>query len=253
MTEAVRLGIQVRPPHVNFSGTKFTLVPGEGRLGSLYMGLGQVRDLRNSAAKAIGDARQQSAFLDLRDLLSRVDLQPKEIDHLIRCGALDGLDGSVDNFGSRNELLAEAELLRRRGGIDQLAFDFARPQPPAESLAQRWEWEQELLGLPVSALADPLALVRSTLPPHATLAEAMAARNKPLLIAGVRLPGWTGGPGFFLGDGERFVFVHTPKGARSPAPWKPLLVNGRWTADDYGVAWLQAMQVKAFGDATRAP
>ncbi len=97
----------------------------------------------------------------------------------------------------------------------------------------------------MGALGDPLALVRDSLPPHASLAEVMAARNKPLLTAGVRLPGWTGGPGFFLGDGERFVFVHTPKGMRSPAPWKPLLVNGRWTVDEFGVAWLQAAQVKA--------
>jgi DNA polymerase III subunit alpha len=252
MSEAVRLGVAVRPPHVNFSGTKFTLVPAQkpgfseraGFLGELYMGLGQVRDLRNSAAAAIAAGRARGPYLDLRDLLSRVELQPKELDHLIRCGALDGLGDTA----GRSELLAEAELLRRRGGIHQLSFDFARPQPPPEPLARRWEWEQELLGLPVSALADPLALVRGDLPPHAPLAEVVASRSKLLLTAGVRLPGWTGGPGFFLGDGERFVFVHVPKGLRSPAPWKPVLVSGRWTADEYGVAWLQAAQVSPAAD-----
>ncbi len=196
MSEAVRLGIPVRPPHVNYSGTKFTLAverpgyaekpgfsekpgflgaqptreekPGfsqkPGFLGALYMGLGQVRDLRDSAAEAIAAERTRAGgrgpYADLRDLLARVDLQPKELDHLIRCGALDGLGEA----GSRSELLAEAELLRRRGGIEQLAFDFARPQPPAETMARRWEWEQELLGLPVSALGDPLALVRDRAP-----------------------------------------------------------------------------------------
>ncbi len=243
MSEAVRLGIPVRPPHVNFSGSKFTLVPGQGALGTLYMGLGQVRDLRNSAAAAIVAERARPGgpgpYLDLRNLLLRVELQPKELDHLIRCGALDGLGGA----GSRSELLAEADLLRRRGGLNQLAFDFARPQPPPEPVDRRWEWEQELLGLPVSALADPLAPARAALPAHASLAEIMATRSKALLTAGVRLPGWTGGPGFFLGDGERFVFLHAAKGTRSPAPWKPLLVQGRWTVDEYGVGWLQAGQI----------
>jgi hypothetical protein len=203
------------------------------------MGLGQVGYLRDSAAGAIALERARGPYPEMRDLLSRVDLQPKELDHLVRCGALDGLGGST----SRNELLAEAELLRRRGGIQQLAFDFARPQPPAEPLAQRWDWEQELLGLPVAALGDPLALIRDSLPSHASLAQVVTTRSKPLVTAGVRLPGWTGGPGFFLGDGERFVFVHVPKGVRSPAPWKPLLVKGRWMVDEWGVAWLQAIQV----------
>jgi DNA polymerase III alpha subunit len=218
MAEAVRLGIAVRPP--------------------LYVGLGQVRELRNSAAAAIADSRRDGQYLDLRDLLTRVELQPKEVDHLIRCGALDGL------AASRNELLADAELLRRRGGLAQLSFDFARAQRPAESPAHRWEWEQELLGLPVSALADPLALVRDSLPPFVRLAEVVATRNRSLVTAGVRLPGWTGGPGFFLSDGERFVFVHVPKGSRHPPVWKPILVQGRWIADEFGVAWLQALQIK---------
>ena len=96
----------------------------------------------------------------------------------------------------------------------------------------------------MSALADPLALVRSSLPAHLPLRDVVATRNKPVVTAGIRLPGWTGGPGFFLHDGERFVFVHTPKGARNPPPWKPILVRGRWAADEYGVPWLQAALVE---------
>lgn len=239
MAEATRLGIPVHPPHVNYSGVKFTLVKEKpGFLGELYMGLGQVRDLRNSAAKAIASERVNGLYVDLRDLLSRVELQPKEVEHLIKCGALDGLGAS------RSELLAEFDLLRRRGGTAQLAFDFARPQAQAEGLRQRWAWEQELLGLPVSALADPLALARPTLPPHLPLRDVVATRNKAVLTAGVRLPGWTGGPGFFLSDGEQFVFVHTPRGMRSAVYWKPVLVYGHWTVDEYGVAWLQASQTR---------
>jgi len=232
MAEAIRLGIPIRPPHVNYSGTRFTLVAG----ATLYMGLGQVRDLRDSAARAIVAERRDVPYDGLRDLLSRADLQPKEVDHLIRCGALDGV-------GGRSSLLAEAEELRRRGGVSQLAFDFAQPTAAPELLSQRWAWEQELLGLPVSALGDPLALVRDRLPAHEPLAEVVAAPGKSVVTAGVRLPGWTGGPSFLLFDGERFVAVRTARGSKSPPAWRPLLVRGRWIVDEWACGWLQAAQV----------
>jgi len=168
----------------------------------------------------------------LRDLLRRVELRPREIEHLIRSGALDGL------AASRAALLAEAQELRH-GAASQMAFDFGRPAVAAETVRQRWDWETELLGLPVSALADPLALVRPRLPAHTPLRDLPAFPGRSLLTAGVRLPGWTGGPGFFLGDGVTFVIAQGDKAAKHPAPWQPLLVRGRWSGDDWGTAWLQ--------------
>ncbi len=269
--EAVRLGIPVRPPHVNFSGEAFTLLR-DGRSASfdyglpstahfdaplrmpsaqdashstfhiphspiLYMGLGQVRDLRRSTIAAIIEERGSRPFADLRDLLVRVDLQPKEVNHLIRCGALDGLG---DSWAA---LLAEAEPLARRGGAAQLAFDFARPAVAAETPAQRLAWEQELLGWPVSV--HPLALLEDRMPEH-TLLDRLAERpGQIILTAGCRLPGWTGGPGFFLGDGATFVIVRTARGVKAPPPWRPLLVRGRWLTDEWGGHWLQAAQITA--------
>lgn len=236
MAEAVRLGFAVRPPHVNFSGDAFALVQmadGVAPPASLYMGLGAVRDLRRSAVAAIIGERGQGAFTGLRDLVRRVELRPKEIDHLIRCGALDGL------ADSRAALLAEAEQIQRRSAA-QMAFDFGAAAVPAESLGDRWAWESALLGLPVSALSDPLALVRDALPPYLPLRALPGARNRPVTAAGVRLPGWTGGPGFFLGDGDTFVIVRGDKTAKSPPPWQPLVVRGRWIGDGWGGYWLQA-------------
>ncbi|MFZ1467095.1 MAG: DNA polymerase III subunit alpha, partial [Anaerolineae bacterium] len=231
MAEAVRLGLTVRPPHINFSAEAFSLT--EGRSGPvLFMGLGQVRDLRQAAITAICQERGAGKFSDLRDLLRRVALRPKEIEHLIRGGALDGL------ARSRASLLAEAQEFRH-GSAGQMIFDFGRRAVPAETLRQRWDWETELLGLPVSALTDPLALVRASLPAHVPLAELSAFPGRSLLTAGVRLPGWTGGPGFFLGDGATFVIARGDKAAKSPAPWQPLLVQGRWVGDEWGTSWLQ--------------
>ncbi len=246
MAEAVRLGIAVRPPHVNFSGEAFTLQTQPSTLNLqplfiLYMGLGQVRDLRRTAITAIVSERERRPYAGLQDLLARVDLQPKEIDHLIRCGALDGLGDS------RAVLLAEAELLGRKGGMTQLAFDFARPQAMPEPLAQRWAWETELLGLPVSALAAPLALVKARLPEHTPLAALPGLRGRPIVVAGVRLPGWTGGQGFFLSDGQTFVIARGPRDLKAPPAWQPLLIRGRWQSEEWGAAWLQAESIKPMG------
>lgn len=256
--EAIRLGIALRPPHVNFSGAAFTLAnqrisendvecspfairhsPSAIRhspFAILYMGLGQVRDLRRSAVDAIVAGRERGPYACLRDLLTRVELQPKELDHLIRCGALDGLGES------RAALLAEAELLGRKGGAAQLAFDFARPRPAPETPAQRLAWEQELLGWPVSV--NPLALVADRLPAEHVPLDRLAERPGQIILAtGHRLPGWTGGPGFFLGDGATFVIVRTGRGEKAPPPWRPLLVRGRWMTDEWGGGWFQAAQI----------
>ena len=198
MAEAVRLGFVVRPPHVNFSGEAFNLriserlhapavrclrinEPANRRrfalsldspFATLFMGLGQVRDLRHAAIAGILGERERTAFTGVRDLLRRVDLRPKEIDHLIRCGALDGL------AESRAALLVEAGQISR-GSAEQMTFDFASADVPPETLRQRWDWETELLGLPVSAFADPLALVRERLPAHMPLAELADSRGRP--------------------------------------------------------------------------
>ena len=201
------------------------------------MGLGQVRDLRHAAITDILRERERAAFTGVRVLLRRVDLRPKEIDHLIRCGAV-----GTGWVRAGLHWLAEAGEVRR-GSAEQMTFDFAAPKVPAETLRQRWNWEAELLGLPVSAFSDPLALVREHLPAYAPLAELPASRGRPTLVAGVRLPGWTGGPGFFLGDGATFIIVKADKAAKHPAPWQPLLVQGRWIGDGWGSFWLHADRI----------
>jgi hypothetical protein len=126
-------------------------------------------------------------------------------------------------------------------------------------LGQHLAWETHILGLPVSALADPLALVAHRLPEHVPLHRLveMSARSvvsgqrsaspeqpgRPITVAGVRLPGWTGGQGFFLSDGGTFVIAKPPKSLRTPQPWRPLIIRGRWLGDSWGNFWLQVDQL----------
>jgi DNA polymerase III alpha subunit len=236
MAEAMRLGIAIRPPHVNVSGLKFTLTWADAQ-PVLWMGLGQVRDLRRSAVRAIVKERSQRPFDGLRDLLRRAALQRKEVAHLIQCGALDGLGES------RAALLAEAEEIERAGSALQMAlFDeeaLAGVQIAPESLAQRLDWEKRLLGYPVSALAEPLKLVMARLPECVPLRSLPETDGRPVTVAGVRLPGWTGGEGFYLWDGQTWVIAKARDVPKLPASWVPVLLRGRWTVDEWGTSWLQ--------------
>jgi DNA polymerase III subunit alpha len=253
MAEARRLGIAVRPPHVNHSGRRFRLE--DGSLGPvLWMGLGQVRDLRRESVRSIIAGRRERPFAGLRDLLARVALQPKEVQHLIQCGALDGLPAAEPAAGeapSRAALLEEAAEIRRAGSALQMAFDFAaRPAVPAETPARRLAWEQHLLGHPLSV--HPLEVVSERLaelvPERMPLARLPETAGRLVAVAGVRLPGWPGGQGFFLGDAETFLVARGQRGAENPPAWKPLWLRGRWQCDDWETCWLQIEELHPLGD-----
>jgi DNA polymerase III subunit alpha len=240
MAEAVRLGIAVRPPHVNHSEGRFTLAydaVGDKERPVLWMGLGQVRDLRRTAIREMVRERQRRRFDGLSDLLRRVSLQAKEVDHLIRCGALDGLEQS------RAELLVEAQQVARTGGGLQMLLPFDRPPVAAETAGDRLAWERHLLGLPVSV--HPLEWVGVRPPDRVPLRALPDLAGRPISTAGARLPGWTGGDGFFLGDGDTLVLVRQPKGEPAPGPWEPVGVSGRWVCDSWGSCWLQAQRIEA--------
>ncbi len=229
--EAQRLGIAVRPPHINHSGRKFTLH--DSRV-TLWMGLGQVRDLRQAAVAAIVQARREAPFSGLRDLLGRVALQEKEALHLTQCGALDGLGEN------RTALLAELKEVRRAGSVQQMAFAFPLDAVAAEAAAQRLAWETRVLGWPVSVTPLEAATVPAS---AATLAEAQAQPGRPGAVAGYRLPGWTGGRGFYLSDGRTFAVAVEREGLAKPAPWQPILAIGRWQRDRWGAEWLSVEEI----------
>ncbi|MCL7453822.1 MAG: DNA polymerase III subunit alpha, partial [Anaerolineae bacterium] len=228
MAEAKRLGLQVRPPHVNHSQSRFSLT-WEGDRGVLWMGLGQVRDLRRAAVRAIIRERQRQPFGDVRDLLTRVALQPKEAAHLIQCGGMDGLGES------RAAMLVEAKEVERAGSALQMSFGFAQREVPAEPATQRLAWERRLLGQPVSV--HPLEVVAERLPPDRVPLRQVAEASGRITTAGVRLPGWTGGDGFFLGDGDTFIVVRSE--GEAPPVWQPVVVRGWRRGDEWGGVWVE--------------
>jgi hypothetical protein len=206
------------------------------------MGLGQVRDLRRASVRALVAERERRPFDGLRDLLQRVPLQPKEVAHLVQCGALDGLGES------RAALLAEAEEIDQAGSALQMTFAFAQPEVEAESAAQRLAWEQHLLGQPVSVHPLEVADLAAVDPPGPLpLRRLEEVPGQRVTVAGVRLPGWSGGQGFYLGDGETFVVARSDPARPAPAPWQPVVVRGRWLDDEWRGSWLQVEEMERIG------
>lgn len=233
LAEARRLGLTLRPPHVNHSGRRLTL-DRDGR--TLWLGLGAVRDLRRAVmAKLVA----QRPFAGVDDLLARVALQEKEWRHLIQCGALDGLGPS------RAALLVEAESRQRAAGGRQLAFDFGAAATVAESPAQRLAWERAILEMPMSVHpADPR--VTGVPAAGARLAELAAHPRATVTVQAARLPGWTGDEGFFLSDGEGWVAAQlAPDCAQGRPPvWEGVWLRGQWQPDAWGGGFFV---VRAYG------
>jgi DNA polymerase III subunit alpha len=238
VAEARELGISVRLPHVNFSRERFTLTYTPDCNGFkrpvLWMGLGQVRDLRRSTIKAIISAATDSPFTGVRDLMARASLQLKEIDHLIRCGALDGLGSG------RQLMLADAGLVDRAGSVHQLSFNFLESIEPVDSVSQRIAWETEILGQPVSA--NPLDQVEQD-DAHVRFEELPATRGRRVSIWAYRLPGWTGGSGQFVSDGYQYIHARLSRDEsrrekRIPV-WHPYRLTGRWVTDEWQGSWFQ--------------
>jgi hypothetical protein len=115
----------------------------------------------------------------------------------------------------------------------------------AEEATQRLSWEQRILGMPVSVHpVEPVETAQGPLPDTAltdgALTDAAAAPGKLVELAGTRVAGWTGGPGWFLADRHHgFAVAVTPKEMAVPRPWRPIRVAGRWQQDEWGNTWFQ--------------
>jgi DNA-directed DNA polymerase III PolC len=176
MSEARRLGLIVNPPHINHSNEEFTLESPK----TLWMGLGQVRELTRTTTQTI---IEQRPFSSLDDFLIRAQPHYVEAVNLVQAGALDGL-------GNPNAMLAQLVSDRWHGrhtgqlGLLNASLDKS-PQEP--TLHERATWEHETLGQLVSI--HPLQLCAPELAKHSRIMSNELAQsiNQEMTIAGVRL------------------------------------------------------------------
>jgi DNA polymerase-3 subunit alpha len=93
IVEARRMGLSIRPPHINYSQSQFSVTYIDGK-AHLFTGLDQVHDLTQKAQQQI---QQERPFTSLADLMTRAQPRKAEAHNLIVAEALDGL-GSVPDL-----------------------------------------------------------------------------------------------------------------------------------------------------------
>jgi DNA polymerase III alpha subunit len=189
LSEARRLGLAVRPPHVNFSGRNFVYTHGAGGEKALFMGLDQVRDLTRRTIERIIQGRP---FASLEDFLVRVDPRPQEVADLARVGALEGfgtipaLLRRVEGGGPRKS----ARALWQHGQPPLFEFEMpAEEEAPDWTPAQKVAAQLELLG--ASLEAHPLELAAEQIRAAGAISTVEAAEQvgQQVTVAGLRQSG----------------------------------------------------------------
>lgn len=165
LMEARRMGLKLRPPHLNYSQSQFSVTYLDGQ-PYLFMGLDQLRDLTRETQQRIIQLRP---FESLADFLSRVGPRKKEARNLIEVGALEGL-------GVIPDLLAELERGTWKRGQMQL-FNVEVDSVADWTVEQKAEAQEQLLG--TSLVEHPLE----------TYAEAIAAAGVISTLEAASRPG----------------------------------------------------------------
>ncbi|MBI2031125.1 MAG: DNA polymerase III subunit alpha [Candidatus Levybacteria bacterium] len=99
IAECKRLNLKVLPPHINKSGSEFSI---ENK-SDIRFGLSAIKNIGDAAIRTILDSRSRGLFKNLQDFCLRVNLgavNKKTMESLIKAGAF-------DSFGKRASLLIE--------------------------------------------------------------------------------------------------------------------------------------------------
>jgi DNA polymerase-3 subunit alpha len=260
------MGVEVLPPDVNSSECDFAVVEGRIRFG-----LNAVKNVGDSAARAIVRAREEGgAFESLWDFTERVDPQAvnkRALESLVKCGALDSTRGSRRGM---LEALEHALSHGQRAQNDRLIgqsslFGEAEGKPEHPPIgSEEFEknellrLEKETLGLYVSE--HPLAAIRDQLrrKTDATLAELERRRDGEVVtVAGIvsalkQLTTKKGEPMVFmrlddvLGSAEVVVFNSVYAAARELLSVDAILVVKARIDHKEGETKLIALEVTAF-------
>ncbi len=192
LAECTRMGLRIVPPSVQQGVLEFRP---EGD-GDIRFGLGAIKGLGRAAIQAILDARREGPFLNLFDLLCRVDTQKinrRALEALIRAGAMDdwgvsraSLIASVDSC-----IEAAAQFQSNRASQQESLFSGqeALPVAPPPVLAEAWSLtetlrqERETLGFYLSG--HPMASLRDDLAALGTVPLGDICSGTTVLVAGL--------------------------------------------------------------------
>lgn len=174
LSEARRLGLQVKPPDVNYAKREFSTIYLDDRY-VLFMGLDQVKELTRRTIERI---LQRRLFHSFDDFLARADPRPVEAENLVKAGALEA-------FGHLPALL---DRLRQgswgKGQLPLFATGYFEGQDisPTEKAAN----QEEVLGTGLAI--HPLEIAAQAISQHGALTtvEAIASLGQRVRVAGMR-------------------------------------------------------------------
>jgi DNA polymerase-3 subunit alpha len=258
--------IDVLPPDVNGSQCDFAVVEGKIRFG-----LNAVKNVGDSAARAIVAAREEGgSFASLWDFTERVDPQvvnKRALESLVKCGALDstgasrrGMLEALEHALSHGQRASDERLRGQSSLFAEVEEKLEHPPIGSEEYEKNelLRQEKEALGLYVSE--HPLEAIRAQLrrKTDATLAELERRRDGEIVtVAGIvsaikQLTTKKGDPMVFLrlddvvGSAEVVVFNSVYAAARELlVPDAVLVVKARVDHKE-GESKLIALEVTAF-------
>ncbi len=121
ITDCHRMGIQVLPPHVNYSTHGFTVVG-----GNIRYGLMAIKNLGYNFIDSIIMARRMGEFTSLQDFCKRLytgGMNSRSLESLIKCGALDDLGANRRQMLSiAKAVMDDLEYEKRRNMDGQLSL-----------------------------------------------------------------------------------------------------------------------------------
>jgi DNA polymerase-3 subunit alpha len=176
LSEARRMDLSVRPPHINYSMNNFSVKKvDDSQEHVLFMGLDQVKELTRQTIQRIIHLRP---FTSLEDFLTRVDPRAQEARTLTEAGALSGL-GTIPSILKRLQ----------NGGWQQnqmSLFEWTDPGDEDWTLQQKVNAQVEILG--ISLDAHPLELVSEKIKGTGAIStlDAIARIGRRVTVAGVR-------------------------------------------------------------------
>lgn len=157
--ECERMGIEVLPPDINESFADFSVVPGKN---TIRFGLKTIKNFGEGITEVIVEERKEHGpYTSLQDFLTRIhdrNLNKKSLEALICAGAFDGFGDRGQLYGNLDTLLAfnrehiagkeanQSSLFGDLGSVSHLVL----AETEAISIAQKLQWEKELLGVFVS-------------------------------------------------------------------------------------------------------
>jgi len=146
-SELKRLGIDLLPPDVNYSGVGFTVEKKSDDTWAVRYALAAIKNVGSGAMEGMVRTRNEGGvFKGLDDFAGRLDtrlINKRLIENLVRAGALDSLhDNRAEMMAGAESILRHVQAGSEARNSDQHALFGGEADRPALKLPQTEDWRQ---------------------------------------------------------------------------------------------------------------